>query len=78
MKTKKQLFGSHWAGDTLNASGSKVFQYRNDNRLFVVRSGSSEIFLNKSEAQFLLSSLKRILTEVMKHEVSKETPKTQG
>lgn len=51
----------HWKGDTLNSSGSKVIQFRNDNRLFAIKSGDTEILLNKIEANCLLSSLKRIL-----------------
>ena len=56
MTTKK-----HWHGDTLNSSGSKVLQVRNDNQLFVIKSINSEVILDKLEAQFLLISLQRVL-----------------
>ena len=51
----------HWKGDTLNSSGSKVVQFRNDNQLFSIKSGNTEIILDKFEANFLLLSLKRVL-----------------
>ena len=56
MPTKK-----HWHGDTLNSSGSKVLQVRNDNQLFVIQSRVCEIILDKVEAQFLLISLQNVL-----------------
>ena len=53
----------HWKGDTLNSSGSKVVQIRNDKEIFAIKSNDTEVVLNRQEAQFLLISLQRALED---------------
>lgn len=48
----------HWHGDTLNNTGSKVIQIRNDKQVFVIKTENSEVILDRSEALFLFISLK--------------------
>ena len=51
----------HWKGDTLNSSGSKVVQIRNDKEMFAIKSNDTEVVLDRQEAQFLLISLQNAL-----------------